>query len=89
MKQENPDNVLAAYDLLLEQLDAEMAVLDKEARELTSKADAIEDAVYDLKAVNPNAVSEKDTRTPEQLIAEIEEHNNSLLLALHSLKQLL
>ena len=33
-----------------------------------AKGEAIEDAAYDLKAVNPNRGSEEDPRTPTQLL---------------------
>ncbi len=42
--------------------------VEREARESLGKGEAIEDAVYDLKAVNPNRASEQDTRTPTQLL---------------------
>ncbi len=45
---------------------------EKEARELKAQAQTIEDAVYDLKAVNPNAKNEEDARTPEELLDFIE-----------------
>lgn len=38
------------------------------ALRIASKAKDIEDAVYDLKAVNPNKRSIVDTRTPSQLM---------------------
>jgi type I restriction enzyme M protein len=41
---------------------------EKAARELEAKAAAIDAAVFDLKAVNPNAVSKVDDRSPEQII---------------------
>lgn len=44
----------------------------REAREAANKAQAIEDAVYDLKAVNPNRKVVVDTRTPEDLLRLIE-----------------
>ena len=44
---------------------------DKAARELETKAANIDAAVFDLKAVNPNAVTVLDDRTPEQIIANI------------------
>jgi len=55
--------------------DAEEAIrlLAKDARELYGKAEEIENAAYDLKAVNPNAKTDEDTRTPEQLLDLIEE----------------
>ena len=42
-----------------------LAAVTREARELTAKAGEIEDAVYDLKAVNPNKKPEVDDRTPK------------------------
>lgn len=42
--------------------------LDAEVRELNGKVQAIDDAVYDLKAVNPNAVTEDEQRTPQELL---------------------
>ena len=53
-----------AIDALNQQAD----VLDVQARDLRAKAENIENAVYDLKAVNPNARVEEDTKTPEQLL---------------------
>lgn len=44
----------------------------REAREAANKAQAIEDAVYDLKAVNPNRKVVVDKRTPEDLLTLIE-----------------
>jgi type I restriction enzyme M protein len=41
-------------------------------RNIKAKVQAIEDAVYDFKAVNPNAKSNEDLRTPVELIAVIE-----------------
>jgi type I restriction enzyme M protein len=55
----------------VEALEEQIKGTGKEARELGRRAQAIEDAVYDLKAVNPNAQIEEDTRTPEELIALI------------------
>jgi type I restriction enzyme M protein len=42
-----------------------IASLTKESRVLAGQAEDIENAVYDLKAVNPNRKSSEDTRTPE------------------------
>ena len=47
--------------------------LRRDARELINRAQAIDDAVYDLKAVNPNSIIEEDTRTPEDLLNIIEQ----------------
>jgi hypothetical protein len=46
--------------------------LVKDAREASGKADDIENAVYDLKAVNPNRKAEVDLRTPLELLDLIE-----------------
>jgi type I restriction enzyme M protein len=50
----------------------QVRALIKEAREAAGKAREIEDAVYDLKAVNPHKKAEIDTRTPEELLDIIE-----------------
>jgi type I restriction enzyme M protein len=58
------------------------------AREAEAKATAIENAVYDLKAVNPNRVVEEDQRTPLEIIKAIEEKGkeaDSALSRLHAL----
>ena len=68
--------------------EAQAGVLEKEARELEGKAQAIEDAVYDLKAVNPNAKSDEDTRTPEELIALSEAKGREVAEALAELKKI-
>lgn len=48
-------------------LQTQVKTLQKESRDLRARAQAIEDAVYDLKAVNPNAVVVEDKRTPAEL----------------------
>ena len=60
--------------------------LGREARELRNKGKAIEDAAYDLKAVNPNTVVEEDTRTPEELLGIIEAKGLEVSEALANLK---
>jgi type I restriction enzyme M protein len=59
---------------------------EREARELEGKAQAIVDAVYDLKAVNPNAKNEQDTRTPEELLDLIEAKGKEVAEALKTLR---
>jgi type I restriction enzyme M protein len=49
-------------------LEEKWKVVDREARETLAKAVTIEDAAYDLKAVNPNRVTKEDKRTPAQLL---------------------
>jgi type I restriction enzyme M protein len=70
----------------IEKVQSEIANLDKEVRDLANKISALEDAVYDLKAVNPNAVNTEDTRTPVELITLIEEQGRILADALEALK---
>jgi type I restriction enzyme M protein len=61
----------------------------REAREAESKALAIENAVYDLKAVNPNRVVEEDTRTPLEILQAIEEKGKEADSALARLQAFL
>jgi type I restriction enzyme M protein len=70
----------------ISELTEQYKALVKEARELKAKAKAIEDAVYDLKAVNPNAQVEEDGRTPEELIKIIEDKGKEVAEALALLK---
>lgn len=58
----------------------------KEAKEQAAKAEEIENAVYDLKAVNPNAKTEEDKRTPEQLLDFIEAKGREIAEALAVLR---
>ncbi len=52
-------------------LETKIEEQEKAAREAQAKADAIDAAVFDLKAVNPNAVVKIDRRTPEEVIQSI------------------
>jgi type I restriction enzyme M protein len=63
-----------------------IAKLTRDARDLAAKAKEIEDAVYDLKAVNPNKKPDVDDRTPEDLIALIEAKGREIATALSALK---
>jgi type I restriction enzyme M protein len=58
-------------------------------RSWTITREEIEALGYDLKAVNPNAVIDEDTRTPGELIAEIEAKGREVDEALQLLKALL
>lgn len=66
--------------------EAKVKELSKEARELAGKAKEIEDAVYDLKAVNPNKKPVIDTRTPEDLLDIIETKGREIAEALAILR---
>lgn len=73
----------------LEALETTIHQREKAAREAQAKADAIDAAVFDLKAVNPNAVVQIDTRTPEQIITSIEDQAAIVASALGSLRSML
>jgi len=60
--------------------------LTREARNNAAKAKEIEDAVYDLKAVNPNRKAEVDNRTPEEPLQVIEAKVVEIAEALSLLK---
>ena len=62
---------------------------EKAARDLEAEAIAIDAAVFDLKAVNPNAVTMVDERTPAQIIANIDAQGQIVAQALGRLKALL
>jgi type I restriction enzyme M protein len=68
---------------------AELAAAEREAREAQARADAIDAAVYDLKAVNPHARAGLDNRTPEQVLAAIAAHQRTIDSALGRLARLL
>ena len=70
----------------LEEADSRIKELTKEANALTAKAADIENAVYDLKAVNPNKTSDTDTRTPEELLDIIEAKGKEIEAALALLR---
>jgi len=66
----------------------ESTKFDIEAREQKAKAEAIENAVYDLKAVNPNAKDTTDKRTPSELLSFITEKALEVESALASLAKI-
>ena len=70
-------------------VNAEIKEKDKSARDLESKAADIDAAVFDLKAVNPNIVARVDTRTPQEIISNIEEQGRIVSGALRRLRRLL
>ncbi|MCL2075215.1 MAG: N-6 DNA methylase [Betaproteobacteria bacterium] len=73
----------------IEALEARIREQEKAARDLETEADAIDAAVYDLKAVNPNAVSAIDERTPTEIIASIEREGQIAAQALGRLSRML
>lgn len=58
-------------------------------RDLEAQAAAIDATVFDLKAVNPNATSEVDGRSPTQIIQSIQEQGRIVSEALSRLSALL
>ena len=74
-KKPRPADAIAA-------LESEIKSARKAEKDARKKAEAIENDVYDLKAVNPNAQDEQDNRTPEQLTAEIARDNREIAAVL-------
>jgi type I restriction enzyme M protein len=68
--------------------EAELATLTKAARESAAKAEGIENAVYDLKAVNPHRKAAADTRTPPELLDLIDAKGREVAAALAELRGL-
>jgi len=81
-KDKAADEVLAAHE-------AQIREKEKAARELEMQAAAIDAAVFDLKAVNPNAVATVDERTPAQIIQNIQDQGQIVSDALARLSRLL
>ena len=73
-------------DAAIEAAEAKVKELTGQAKELAAKAKEIEDAVYDLKAVNPNKRPVVDTRTPDQLLDIIEAKGREVTEALAVLR---
>lgn len=69
------------FELLPERADSE--------KSWTVSIDEIKERNYDLKAVNPNRPDTTDTRTPAELLDEIERHGRDLEAALADLRQAL
>lgn len=72
----------------IENTEKRIKELTREVRELSGRAQDIENAVYDLKAVNPNKQIEEDTRTPAELLDEIEAKGREVAQALAQLRAL-
>lgn len=70
----------------IEEAEAKVKELTRESRDLAGKAKEIEDAVYDLKAVNPYKKPVVDTRTPEELMEIIEAKGKEVAEALAALR---
>jgi type I restriction enzyme M protein len=73
----------------IKELDTKIKDNDKLAREQQAKADEIDAAVFDLKAVNPNIVAKVDTRTPTEIIKNINAQQQIVSDAMKALTKLL
>ena len=73
----------------IEALEGDIREREKAARDLEAEAAALDAAVYDLKAVNPNALETADERTPDEIIQSITAHGRAAADALARLAQLL
>ena len=71
----------------IEKAEARLSALNRESREAANKADSIENAVYDLKAVNPHRKADVDTRTPRELLDLIEAKGREVAEALAVLRR--
>lgn len=78
-----------AADAELEALANRIGEKEKSVRDLEAKAAAIDAAVFDLKAVNPNAVAKVDDRTPQQIIQNIQAQGRIVADSLSRLSALL
>jgi type I restriction enzyme M protein len=73
-------------DKAIAEAEAQVAALTREAHDLAAKVKEIEDAVYDLKAVNPHRKPDVDNRTPEDLMDIIEAKGREVAAALAALR---
>jgi type I restriction enzyme M protein len=73
----------------IEALEQQIKEQEKAARDFQTKADAIDAAVFDLKAVNPNVVAKVDIRTPAEIIENIAAQGRIVSSALEKLKLLM
>ena len=81
-----PEKAKPRDDQAVDDAEAKVKELTRESRDLAGKAKEIEDAVYDLKAVNPNKKPNVDTRTPEELMNIIEAKGKEVAVALATLR---
>lgn len=73
----------------IDALDTDIREQEKAARDLEADAAAIDAAVFDLKAVNPNAVTVVDERTPGEIIESISVQGRIVADALARLNQMM
>ncbi len=78
-----------ASDSKLSAVDAQIRENERAAHELEVKASDIDAAVFDLKAVNPTVVTNLDTRTPQEIMGNIETQGRIVSEALAKLSALM
>jgi type I restriction enzyme M protein len=78
-----------ADEAVTEATDAKIREKEKAARDLEGQAASIDAAVFDLKAVNPNAVRTVDERTPAEIIRSIQDQGQIVSEALTRLSALI
>ncbi len=76
-------------DARIEALETQISEQEKATRDAEAKAKSVEAAVFDLKAVNSNAVVKIDTRTPEEVIQSIADQGKIVSDALGALRKLM
>jgi type I restriction enzyme M protein len=72
----------------IEAAEADIREQEKAAHDLDAEAAAIDATVFDIKAVNPNAVITVDERTPDEIIKNITDQGSIVAAALERLKLL-
>ena len=78
-----------AHEKQIEALEANIREQEKAVRDFEAEVAAIDAAVFDLKAVNPNAVAVVDERTPGEIIQNITAQGRIVTDALARLSQLM
>lgn len=73
----------------IEALETQRRSAERDARESLAKAEAIEDAAYDIKAVNPNRADDEDKRSPAELLDFIDRKGREADAALSRLRVLI
>lgn len=73
----------------IEAKEAAIRTEERAMRDLEAKIAAIDATVFDIKAVNPNAVAAADGRTPAEIIHNIETQGRTVMDALAKLSRLL
>jgi type I restriction enzyme M protein len=75
-------------EAIITEAESKVASLLKDAREATNKSEGIENAVFDLKSVNPNRKVDVDRRSPPELLDLIEAKGRDVAAAVADLRSL-